>query len=71
MKQRTFTLSSEMESLLIRSSIDNNTSIDKMFLRALGLLRISEEQKKEGNTLGIIQEDKDGTLRVVAKIQGL
>ena len=59
-----------MEKLINQVSKDNNISREHTFNRALALLKISEEQKKKGNMLGIIKEINGG-LEVVGKIEGL
>lgn len=63
-------ISPEMEKLINQVSKDNNISREHTFNRALALLKISEEQKKKGNMLGIIKEI-NGSLEVVGKIEGL
>lgn len=63
-------ISPEMEKLINQVSKDNNISREHTFNRALALLKISEEQKKKGNMLGIIKEI-NGDLEVVGKIEGL
>lgn len=63
-------ISPEMEKLINKVSRDNNISREHVFKRALALLKISEEQKKKGNMLGIIKEI-NGDLEVVGKIEGL
>ncbi len=63
-------ISPEMEKLINQVSKDNNISREHTFNRALALLKISEEQKKKGNMLGIIKEINGG-LEVVGKIEGL
>ena len=63
-------ISPEMEKLINQVSKDNNISREHTFNRALALLKISEEQKKKGNMLGIIKEE-NGSLKVVGKIEGL
>lgn len=63
-------ISPEMEKLINQVSKDNNISREHTFNRALALLKISEEQKKKGNMLGIIKEINGG-LEVIGKIEGL
>lgn len=63
-------ISPEMEKLINQVSKDNNISREHTFNRALALLKISEEQKKKGNMLGVIKEINGG-LEVVGKIEGL
>lgn len=63
-------ISPEMEKLINQVSKDNNISREHAFNRALALLKISEEQKKKGNMLGIIKEINGG-LEVIGKIEGL
>ncbi len=63
-------ISPEMEKLINQVSKDNNISREHTFNRALALLKISEEQKKKGNMLGIIKEINGG-LEVVGQIEGL
>lgn len=63
-------ISPEMEKLINKVSKDNNISREHVFKRALAFLKISEEQKKKGNMLGIIKEI-NGDLEVVGKIEGL
>lgn len=63
-------ISPEMKKLINQVSKDNNISREHTFNRALALLKISEEQKKKGNMLGIIKEINGG-LEVVGKIEGL
>ena len=63
-------ISPEMEKLINQVSKDNNISREHAFKRAFALLKISEEQKRKGNMLGIIKEI-NGNLEVVGKIEGL
>lgn len=63
-------ISAEIEKLINQVSKDNNISRERAFQRAFALLKISEEQKKKGNMLGIIKE-VDGKSKVVGKIEGL
>ncbi|EPP7233569.1 hypothetical protein ACTOJ1_000474 [Shigella flexneri] len=70
MSNRNVMISPEMEKLINQVSKNNNISREHAFKRALALLKISEEQKKKGNMLGIIKEI-NGDLEIVGKIEGL
>lgn len=63
-------ISPEMEELINQVSKNNNISREHVFKRAFALLKVSEDQKRKGNMLGIIKEE-NGSLKVVGKIEGL
>lgn len=66
----TIVLSEEMTKLIEGVSRDNNISRESAIKTAFALLKISQDAKDKGMSIGVIKED-NGVLEVVSVIRGL
>lgn len=70
MSRFTIDLSPEINDRLTEIAKAQGITKAEAMRKAFALLSISEKEKKEGNTLGIVKE-KDGETIVVGKLVGL
>lgn len=72
MNRMSVNLSPEMESLIEQTAKRDGITKAEVIRKAFALLQVSENEKKKGNSLGIISEDRaNHEMRVVGKIIGL
>lgn len=64
-------LSDEMIALILEVSIKEKIPKEAVVIRAFALLKLSEDAKSKGQSLGVIEDIGDGTHKVVSKIIGL
>ena len=64
-------LSPEMEALINETSKRDGIPKAEVIIKAFALLKISENEKMKGRTLGVISEDDNHEIKVIGKIIGL
>ncbi|MFJ5356494.1 ribbon-helix-helix domain-containing protein [Pectobacterium sp. CHL-2024] len=65
------TISGDMDKLLDETAKSQGITKSDVIRRAFALLKVSEQEKSKGNSLGIIKEDSEHKMEVVSKIIGL
>ena len=66
----TLDLSNEIDERLTAIADTNHISKAEVMRKAFALLAVADEEKKKGRSLGIISEDKNHQMQVVAKVIG-
>ena len=71
MSRMSVNLSPEMEALINETSKRDGIPKAEVIRKAFALLKISENEKMKGRTLGVISEDDNHEMKVIGKIIGL
>jgi Arc/MetJ-type ribon-helix-helix transcriptional regulator len=71
MNRMSVNLSPEMERLIEEKAQKDGITKAEVIRRAFALLQVSENEKKKGNSIGIISENEKHEMKVVGRIVGL
>jgi predicted transcriptional regulator len=66
----TLDLSNEIDERLTSIASSNHISKAEVMRKAFALLAIADDEKKKGRSLGIISEDQNHQMQVIAKVIG-
>ena len=71
MARLTVTVPDDVERVIEKISREQGTSKVEVVRRAFALLKLADEEKAKGKSLGIVRETADNKLEVDTKILGL